>query len=279
MNKYFGVAGMAVVVGCSGSALAQFGSATISAYVTANAVLYDAVYGDSQFGGGEYSNFFNGLAVSNGATVQHPDEISFASGNASQNTQFTETEIISNAQVSSDVDYYGDSLTKGFASGSSSLSVTFTIEQAMAWSFKDGNVNGTHGGGSVALYQGDSQVFYFDSIGMPGFAGESGTIGPGQYTFYADIYAGTNANDGFGGLFADASYNFHFVLSADVPPPPCPGDADGNGEVNFADITNVLTNFGMFYKPGTGPGDADHNGIVNFADITAVLSQFNAVCP
>lgn len=64
-----------------------------------------------------------------------------------------------------------------------------------------------------------------------------------------------------------------------APPPACPGDADGNGTVNFADITNVLTNFGMDYTPGTGPGDADHNGPVNFADITNVLTNFGLPCP
>ncbi|MBL8745203.1 MAG: hypothetical protein JNK58_02485 [Phycisphaerae bacterium] len=62
-------------------------------------------------------------------------------------------------------------------------------------------------------------------------------------------------------------------------PPPCPGDADGNGSVNFADITNVLANFGANYGMSTGPGDADHNGLVNFADITAVLANFGIPCP
>lgn len=31
--------------------------------------------------------------------------------------------------------------------------------------------------------------------------------------------------------------------------------------------------------PGVCPGDADGNGIINFADITAVLATFNSVCP
>lgn len=62
-------------------------------------------------------------------------------------------------------------------------------------------------------------------------------------------------------------------------PVPCPGDADGNGMVNFADITNVLANFGNVYPGGDGPGDGDHNGTVNFADITAVLANFGVPCP
>ena len=60
-------------------------------------------------------------------------------------------------------------------------------------------------------------------------------------------------------------------------PVPCPGDADGNGGVNFNDITTVLANFGSSV-PGFGPGDADGNGSVNFNDITTVLANFGSSC-
>ncbi len=63
-----------------------------------------------------------------------------------------------------------------------------------------------------------------------------------------------------------------------VVPPLCFGDANGDGEVNFADITKVLENWGASY-PVTGPGDADGNGDVNFADITDVLENFGSTCP
>jgi hypothetical protein len=68
-------------------------------------------------------------------------------------------------------------------------------------------------------------------------------------------------------------------LDASPIPPACPGDADGDGEVNFADITNVLANFGDLYPGSTGPGDANHDGVVEFADVTAVLSNFSSTCP
>lgn len=59
----------------------------------------------------------------------------------------------------------------------------------------------------------------------------------------------------------------------------CPGNADGNASVNFADITSVLLNFNTNYGSGTGPGDANCSGVVNFADITSILLNFNATCP
>lgn len=60
----------------------------------------------------------------------------------------------------------------------------------------------------------------------------------------------------------------------------CPGNADGLDAVNFADITSVLTNFGLPVTPCMQmPGDANCDGAVNFADITSVLTSFGSACP
>jgi len=59
-------------------------------------------------------------------------------------------------------------------------------------------------------------------------------------------------------------------------PPPCNGDANGDGQVNFADITAVLSNW---QTNGANGGDANHDGVVNFADITTVLSNWQQPCP
>lgn len=56
---------------------------------------------------------------------------------------------------------------------------------------------------------------------------------------------------------------------------PCPGDVNGDRVVNFADISEVLTFWGL-----SGPGgDANGDGIVNFADITRVLENWGLTCP
>jgi hypothetical protein len=60
----------------------------------------------------------------------------------------------------------------------------------------------------------------------------------------------------------------------------CPGDADNDGDVDFADITAELSAFGINYFPClVGFGDGDKNGMVNFADITATLAGFGGLCP
>jgi hypothetical protein len=63
----------------------------------------------------------------------------------------------------------------------------------------------------------------------------------------------------------------------------CPGDANRDGNVSFADITAVLANFGNAYAypvvlPAVASGDADNNGTVSFGDITVVLSSFGTNC-
>lgn len=77
---------------------------------------------------------------------------------------------------------------------------------------------------------------------------------------------------------ADVPQELPFLIEGASAAPPCPGDADNSGTVNFADITAVLTNWSGNYLPSTGPGDAEGNGLVNFADITSVLQGWGASC-
>lgn len=56
----------------------------------------------------------------------------------------------------------------------------------------------------------------------------------------------------------------------------CPGDANGDRVVNFADLNIVLSEFG---QSGSGlQGDVTGDGIVNFADLNLVLSNFGVTC-
>lgn len=80
-----------------------------------------------------------------------------------------------------------------------------------------------------------------------------------------------------GNVISATPYDASFTLAQIAAPPPCQGDADGDGDRDFADITAVLSSFGLF--PGAfGPGDADGDGDVDFADITSVLQGFELPC-
>lgn len=80
-----------------------------------------------------------------------------------------------------------------------------------------------------------------------------------------------------GVVLDSVAYDSAYIFAEVASPPPCPGDADGDRDRDFADITTVLTLFG---SPVTASdiGDADGDGDVDFADITAVLQDFSAPC-
>ncbi|MBL8745086.1 MAG: hypothetical protein JNK58_01880, partial [Phycisphaerae bacterium] len=72
---------------------------------------------------------------------------------------------------------------------------------------------------------------------------------------------------------------FDMIRSAVPVRTPCIGDADGDRDIDFADITAVLASFTSAYITPGGPGDADKDGDVDFADITSALTNFNTTCP
>lgn len=127
-------------------------------------------------------------------------------------------------------------------------------------------------------------------MGMAGFHTVTQTIATGSCTAQASplfgspvgasVYSWTIPSDLTGTVFyrcnPHCSFGMRGTINISAPPPPaCPGDATGDGSVDFADITAVLTNW-----EGPGPaGDADHDGDVEFADITAVLTSFAVACP
>lgn len=108
------------------------------------------------------------------------------------------------------------------------------------------------------------------------YAEGNGQVGPGALAQYEYSFDAGKTWTLFG-----TDNPFHMQVNVDnAPPPACEGDADRDGDRDFADITSVLTNFGASYTPGGfGAGDANNDGEVNFADITNVLAFFAIPCP
>jgi hypothetical protein len=73
--------------------------------------------------------------------------------------------------------------------------------------------------------------------------------------------------------FTDGSEGI-FIFDTRDSPPAVPGDTNGDGVVNFADLNVVLSAFGGEGEPGMLPGDTNEDGVVNFADLNLVLSNF-----
>ena len=60
-------------------------------------------------------------------------------------------------------------------------------------------------------------------------------------------------------------------------PASCPGDLDGDRDVDLADLTQLLAHFGT---TGAHPedGESDSNGDVDLSDLTLLLANFGTNC-
>lgn len=90
----------------------------------------------------------------------------------------------------------------------------------------------------------------------------TGTIGQWE--------AGVSSVDGLvltGGFWAP---------EGELASPPCPGDFDGSGAVDFGDLLEVLGAWGAC--PNACAPDLDGNGAIDFADLVALLTLWGP-CP
>lgn len=70
-----------------------------------------------------------------------------------------------------------------------------------------------------------------------------------------------------------------WAVAAAAPPPPCPGDLNGDGNVALNDLTTLLSNFGTLSGATFAQGDGDGDGDIDLADLTGLLSVFGTTCP
>jgi hypothetical protein len=97
----------------------------------------------------------------------------------------------------------------------------------------------------------------------------------GEETIYVKhlvIEAGATLNTGSRIVWYETVDNNGTVIGEiDVIKDPCPGDDDGNGEVNIDDLLTVI---GNFQCAGDCDGDVDGNGMVNIDDLLMVIGNF-----
>lgn len=67
-------------------------------------------------------------------------------------------------------------------------------------------------------------------------------------------------------------------LWAVVMTPDCPGDLDGDGDVDIADLAQLLSNYGMTGGALPGDGDLDGDGDVDIADLAGLLAVYGSPC-
>ena len=60
--------------------------------------------------------------------------------------------------------------------------------------------------------------------------------------------------------------------------PHCPGDLDGDSDIDLADLAQLLAHYGMT-GVSYSDGDLDDDGDVDLADLSALLSVYGSTCP
>ncbi|MEP0845762.1 MAG: beta-propeller fold lactonase family protein [Phycisphaerae bacterium] len=102
----------------------------------------------------------------------------------------------------------------------------------------------------------------------------------------------TTATDGIKGLYAFTIHaNGSFTSNGPIvdtgssvpqeiavwsPAAPCPADLDGDGDIDLADLSELLTHFGGAGTPEQG--DLDGDGDVDLADLSALLEVYGTSC-
>lgn len=125
------------------------------------------------------------------------------------------------------------------------------------------------GAASYTLVVDDAQTLDSPAVSEAGLAALSFDIPPGALVNNTRYYWRVTSMNPAGNVHGSPS-----VASFGVLVPPCQGDANDDGQVNFADISSTLANWGS-----AGPnGDSNHDGMVNFVDISTALANWLGSC-
>ncbi|MEQ8850629.1 MAG: kelch repeat-containing protein [Phycisphaerales bacterium] len=123
------------------------------------------------------------------------------------------------------------------------------------------------GVGAAAIWSGDAESFV-----------DLGALAPGSFTTTIATAVDAESPDGrvrvVGYGYNATNGRFEALMWINAPIS-CPGDANGDGAVDFDDLNLVLSNWSS-----AGPaGDVDGSGFVDFADLNIVLAGWGLPCP
>jgi hypothetical protein len=147
----------------------------------------------------------------------------------------------------------GDAIVLSLRQGSTSLNPGML--------YHDGEDDAFLAAGNPGSYN-DAFYVYMDAAGMPHL---------GRLATRQDL--------GWNGPAGDGDVDALEVIIEPVDSELCPGDLDGDGDVDLADLATLLGHYGMTGSPSYEDGDLDGDGDVDLADLAALLSVYGTTCP
>lgn len=165
-----------------------------------------------------------------------------------------------------------DSSVSGDAANSLVTAFRLDAAQRLLIHAAPGTTDGSTGGAIAhfSLWSNGAPIYEYDALaGLPPL--DVNELFPaGDYEVRIELSAMFSVPS-LGGGGASASMIASVLVASD-----CPGDANGDGLVNFIDLNHVLSDFGMT-APGL-TGDVDNDGDCDFVDLNIVLSNFGVTC-
>jgi hypothetical protein len=83
---------------------------------------------------------------------------------------------------------------------------------------------------------------------------------------------------GAGSIVEAAVDDFRIFEASCEPPAPCTGDLDGDQTIGLADLSLILSNFGIPSDATPEQGDLDGDGDVDLTDLSSMLALFGSSC-
>ena len=146
------------------------------------------------------------------------------------------------------------------------------IERVILYLDDAGGGGGVHVPEDVTLVMGDDTLV-FDV-----------TDPPGDGPFPLVLEDLELAGDTLAVTLADHSTSGYMMLSevefyGQSPYVPCPGDLDGDNDVDLADLSILLAHYGTTGGAEYEDGDLDFDGDVDLGDLSALLAAYGTTCP